>query len=116
MRPMLERIDHTVRLVTVGARVRVGVGVGIRVRVKVEVRVRVGVRVRVRFRIPIRWFHIFIRGEEPEATALLLTTHAFSLLRAGQDGRGLWHSQPRAALQREGVRARGGRGRGRSLP
>ena len=27
MRPMLERIDHTVRLVTVGARVRVGVGV-----------------------------------------------------------------------------------------
>ena len=35
MRPMLERIDHTVRLVTVGARVRVGVGVGVRVRVTV---------------------------------------------------------------------------------
>ena len=28
MRPMLERIDHTVRLVRVGARVRVKVGVG----------------------------------------------------------------------------------------
>ena len=34
MRPMLERIDHTVRLVRAGARVRVRVGVGVRVRVQ----------------------------------------------------------------------------------
>ncbi len=34
MRPMLERIDHTVRLVRVEAMVRVRVGVGVRVRVQ----------------------------------------------------------------------------------
>ena len=44
MRPMLERIDHTVRLVRVGARVRVRVEVGVRVRLQL---VCVGVRFQV---------------------------------------------------------------------
>jgi len=44
MRPMLERIDHTVRLLRVGARVRVRVGVGVRVRLQL-------VCVRVRFQV-----------------------------------------------------------------